>query len=47
LIALASVASAVLVSGDGHLLDLTTDLPIDSPARFLDFLEEDQAGESR
>jgi putative PIN family toxin of toxin-antitoxin system len=40
LIALAAAVSAVLVSGDGHLLDLETDLPIESPARFLERLDQ-------
>jgi len=35
LLALAAAAQAVLVSGDGHLLDLAADLPIDPPAAFL------------
>jgi uncharacterized protein len=38
LIALASSASALLVSGDKHLLDLAKTLPILSPARFLERL---------
>jgi putative PIN family toxin of toxin-antitoxin system len=38
LIALASSSSALLVSGDGHLLELDKALPILSPARFLERL---------
>ena len=40
LIALAVVARAVIVSGDGHLLDLDQDLPVYSPAGFLAMLDE-------
>lgn len=39
LIALASGERAVLVSGDNHLLGLSEDLPIVSPARFLAMIE--------
>lgn len=39
LIALATVASAFLVSGDSHLLGLDQLLPIYSPAAFLTLLE--------
>jgi uncharacterized protein len=39
LIALAEAGSAVLVSGDEHLLKLSGDLPIYSPRRFLELLD--------
>ena len=39
LIALAATAPAVIVSGDGHLLELAGQLPIFSPAEFLAELE--------
>jgi putative PIN family toxin of toxin-antitoxin system len=39
LIALAEAERAALVSGDQHLLGLAEDLPVFSPARFLDLLE--------
>ena len=35
LIALASSAGALLVSGDGHLLAMSAQLPVESPASFL------------
>jgi putative PIN family toxin of toxin-antitoxin system len=35
LLALAAASSAVVVSGDGDLLDLSSDFPIHSPAAFL------------
>jgi putative PIN family toxin of toxin-antitoxin system len=38
LIALAASASAMLVSGESDLLDLATDVPIASPAQFLDLI---------
>jgi putative PIN family toxin of toxin-antitoxin system len=38
LIALAAASGAVLVSGDDHLLSLSTDLPIYSPARFVELI---------
>jgi putative PIN family toxin of toxin-antitoxin system len=38
-IALAAAAQAVIVSGDRHLLDLGDDLPVYSPAAFLEVLE--------
>jgi uncharacterized protein len=41
LIALAIAADAVLVSGDDHLLSLSGELPIYSPARFLELLPDD------
>lgn len=40
LLALATSERAALVSGDRHLLGLSTDLPIFTAAEFLDFLEE-------
>ena len=40
LIALAASAQAVLVSGDRHLLGLGDDLPVYSPAAFLQVLEQ-------
>ena len=36
---LAATADALLVSGDRHLLGLEGDLPVYSPARFLELLE--------
>jgi len=39
LIALAAAASAAIVSGDRHLLDLAQRLPVYSPAEFLALLE--------
>jgi putative PIN family toxin of toxin-antitoxin system len=39
LIALASAARAVLVSGDGHLLGIKADVPIMSPAAFREVLD--------
>jgi uncharacterized protein len=39
LLALAETERAALVSGDQHLLGLDEDLPIYSPARFIDMLE--------
>ena len=39
LIALAETAQAVIVSGDGHLLELAGQLPVFSPAAFLAELE--------
>ena len=44
LIALAAEARAVLVSGDKHLLGLAADMPIMSPDRFLQLLQEEGAG---
>jgi len=41
LVALASSESAVLVSGDAHLLSLAGELPIHSPASFLVLLEQE------
>ena len=41
LINLASTNSAVLVSGDHHLLDLRAKLPVFNPADFLNLLRED------
>jgi uncharacterized protein len=41
LLALASSESAVLVSGDDHLLSLAGELPIRSPASFLALLEQE------
>ena len=35
LIALGAVVQAAIVSADGHLLGLTDDLPVYSPAEFL------------
>jgi putative PIN family toxin of toxin-antitoxin system len=43
LIAIAAAARAVLVSGDGHLLGLADALPVHSPARFVEMLDDDQA----
>ncbi len=40
LIALAAAQSALLVSGDEHLLGLGGRLPVHSPAEFLDLLRE-------
>lgn len=40
LIALAEAQSAVLVSGDGHLLKLSRDLPIYSPKDFLNLIKD-------
>jgi len=45
LIALAESQQAVLVSGDDHLLGLFKELPIYRPARFLELLEADRAGD--
>lgn len=39
LLALAAAAQAVLVSGDGHRLDLAAGLPIHPPAAFLALVE--------
>lgn len=39
LIAIAAAARAVIVSGDGHLLDLADQLPVYSPANFLALLD--------
>jgi putative PIN family toxin of toxin-antitoxin system len=39
LLALAETERAALISGDQHLLGLDEDLPVYSPARFLDLLE--------
>ncbi len=50
LIALAAAEKALLVSGDDHLLGLAGQLPICSPAQFLDLLSEAQTldpGESQ
>jgi putative PIN family toxin of toxin-antitoxin system len=38
LIVLAAASQAVLVSGDRHLLSLSDDLPVYSPAQFLDMV---------
>lgn len=38
LIALADESNAAIVSGDSHLLDLAPDVPVYSPAGFLDLL---------
>jgi putative PIN family toxin of toxin-antitoxin system len=38
LIVLAAASQAVLVSGDRHLLSLSDDLPVYSPAQFLDMI---------
>lgn len=38
LIALAAASQAVIVSGDRHLLSLSDDLPVYSPAKFLDVI---------
>jgi len=40
LIGLAASARAILVSGDRHLLDLSGDIPVESPAQFLQRLEQ-------
>jgi putative PIN family toxin of toxin-antitoxin system len=40
LIALAAAAQAVLVSGDNHLLALSDELPVRSPASFLTEIEQ-------
>jgi uncharacterized protein len=40
LIALAADQNAMLVSGDGHLLELAARLPVRSPASFLSLLAE-------
>lgn len=40
LIALARVANALLVSGDGHLLGLADSLPIFSPSSFLMLIDD-------
>jgi uncharacterized protein len=40
LIALASAERAVLVSGDTHLLDLASEIPVYSPRQFLGLLAE-------
>lgn len=42
LIALAEVARAAIVSGDGHLLALADHLPVYSPASFLSLLESNR-----
>ncbi len=39
LIALAADAQAVIVTGDAHLLELGDELPVHSPAAFLDVLD--------
>ncbi len=39
LISLAAASRAVIVSGDSHLLDLGEDLPVYSPAGFLEVIE--------
>lgn len=39
LIALAETARAVIVSGDGHLLGLSEEIPVYSPSRFLALVE--------
>lgn len=39
LVALADAAQAVVVSGDGHLLDLADRLPVYSPANFIALLK--------
>jgi putative PIN family toxin of toxin-antitoxin system len=38
LIALAAAQRAILVSGDKHLLDLASEIPVLSPRQFLEFL---------
>jgi uncharacterized protein len=43
LIALAATRRAILVSGDRHLLALTDNIPVDSPARFLERLSPHRA----
>lgn len=45
LLALAAQASAILVSGDRHLLDLSEQFPVRSSQRFLQALDELTAGE--
>ena len=40
LIALAASRRAILVSGDKHLLVFSEEIPVDSPARFLERLSE-------
>jgi putative PIN family toxin of toxin-antitoxin system len=40
LIALAASCPAILVSGDRHLLDLSCEIPVESPAHFLQRLAE-------
>jgi len=42
LIALAQAQHALIVSGDGHLLGLSGELPVFSPTRFLRLLEPDE-----
>ena len=42
LLALASAEQAMIVSGDDHLLSLAGELPVHSPATFLDILERDR-----
>ncbi len=41
LISIAAAARAVIVSGDGHLLDLAERLPVYSPANFLVLLDRE------
>lgn len=38
LITLAAASDALLISGDDHLLSLSTELPVRSPAQFMDLL---------
>jgi putative PIN family toxin of toxin-antitoxin system len=40
LIALAASCQAILVSGDRHLLDLSEEIPVESPSQFLDRLAQ-------
>lgn len=42
LISLASMANALLVSGDDHLLSMRPSLPIHSPADFLKLITDDE-----
>lgn len=41
LLALAAGSQAIIVSGDRHLLDLSDDVPVYSPAAFLAVIESD------
>ncbi len=41
LLALAAASQAIIVSGDRHLLDLSDDVPVFSPAAFLAVIERD------
>ena len=47
LIAFAASQRAILVSGDRHLLDLSREIPVESPSRFLQRFAQSVVGQSK